>query len=442
MIVFIEFIIFIILVTIAMMASNRMLKYFLIAFNVFWLSGLMLSNFGLYELDIISFETNISLLFSIIIFNIVCHFYGRKKDIPRCDQCKGFRVSNSSINTKLLIFANIIVILICMPYIFKAKNILDNYGVWFLRYYVYVPSELYFETTFIAFLFQNMVQPFLQFVLIVTISQFYNLKHNKLLLLFGIVDVFLELLLFGGGRRTIVTVIIALVFFLFLSRGRNNYQKTRFNFLKASILIGASLIVLVSVNSLRTSSGSFLKSFVEYFSGSIIMFDKILSTNSITDLVPTFGFGLLTLSFIVSPVSLVLSHFGFVEKRDLTTTLITSLQQNISIGTTTLHNAHATAAVYFYCDFGPYFYWIGFVIMGLIMSYFIKNYWKSERKLVLAVYFATFSFYSLQTYPFNGIIQFFFIGLCVLFIKKKSKQEVCKRSMIFTYEKNNKTCLG
>lgn len=440
MIIFIEFIILIVLVTIATIASNRMMRYFLIAFNVFWLSGLILSNFGFYKLDVISIETNTSLLFSIIIFNIVCHFYGIRKDIPKSTQFQEFKVDSSFINKKLLILVNIIVILVCLPYVFKAKNILDNYGVWYLRYYVYEPSKLYFETTLIAFLFQNIVQPFLQFVLIVAISQFHNFKHNKLLFLFGVIDVFLELLLFGGGRRTIVTVIIALVFFLFLSRGIHNNRKSKQNFLKASILLGSSLIILVSVNSLRTSSGSFFKSFVEYFTGSIIMFDKILESNNISNLIPTFGNGILTFSFIISPISLILHRFGITDKSDLTSVLNASLQQDVSIGQSSFHNAHATAAVYFYCDFGPYFYWIGFVIMGLIMSYFIKNYWKSERRLVLAVYFATFAFYSLQTYPFTGIIQFFFIGLCFLFIKKNTKRESTRRSIISTYEKSYKTC--
>ena len=61
------------------------------------------------------------------------------------------------------------------------------------------------------------------------------------------------------------------------------------------------------------------------------------------------------------------------------------------------------------------------VVFALLLAYFTKRYRKNNRSFLLAVYFASLTFYSAQTYPFTGVIQYVVVALAVLLVKNESE---------------------
>lgn len=401
-------------------------------FNMIWLGALAISNIGMFDWYVITLETNLIFLSFILTFNLTYLLFFYKKRKNKIQVTDSSFVAKESINYKLLTVAHILVYSICLPYIPKAIYILTTMGSWYMRHYVYTTSDLYFKNAMIAIFFQWIIQPFFQFILLLSASQITRIKENKRLFCFAILDLLLELLLFGAGRRTIVTFLLEIMIFFVISKKKNRFgyiriDKKRISALLSMAIIGVAIIYLTVYRlGQDTAISDSLKSMLQYFVGPIIMFDRVVGNGISEALTNGPALGTYTFSFILAPLSLVMRFFTGSTQNSMTDRLIEYLDPRIMIGTESSHNAHATSLIYFYLDYGELFVWVGAVLLAVVIAYFSKNSKKGNTYFLLAVYFTTLTFYSVQTYPFSGIIPFVIIAYAVVFVKNKQDIEIRK----------------
>ena len=402
---------------------SGMTKLTLLLFNAVWFGALFLSQLSLFGWNKLTTTSTWIFISYIAVFNItyIVSFNNTTKPKNRTGS-SNISISDS-IRLKLLICAHFVVYIICFPYIGKAINIITQLGPWYMRHYVYTPSDLYFETSLIASFFQWVIQPFFQFVLLIMASQLFNRNKNRILYIFAIVDLLLELLLFGAGRRTIIVFLLAIVAFFYLSRKKSGFGKIvieskRLKTIGIMIVI-VVVFILLTVRRIGGVYTDFIKSSLQYFVGPILFFDSCIGSNvgNVLSMIPKMGE--LTFSFITVPMSLLSRLFNVGGWENAALELTSILNEQVCIGANSFHNAHATSIMYFYLDFGGAFAWLGAVFMGLVTAYFTKNYYKSNRSFLLGVYFFTLVFYSAQTYPFATIVPAMMCIFSCVFIKEK-----------------------
>lgn len=392
-------------------------------FNIMWCGGLAFSNLGLFELYTPSVDTNILYIISIIIFNVTyrCTRVRKERDLLDIDENGGVGVDILSIHLKYLIFANIIILGICLPFIPKAWALYNMHGLSYLRGLVYTQSAEYFPNVYISLLFQWIVQPFLQFVLLVAASQVNSLRNNKRLIFIAIVDLAVEMLIYGGGRRTIIMFLLQLYIFYRLRNPFVFSTKIKKDLRKVGIALGAIVIlyVIITITSQRLTRMGVGESFFQYYVGPFIFFDNVTESLTSYNTIGQMTYGQCFFSFIIVPFNIIRMILGAGFNESEAQILNGKLDIISYIGKHSVHNAHATSLVYFCKDFGFVFSFLGMMGLGIILAYFTKRYMRNNRALVLGVYFACLAFYSAQTYPFTGIIQYMFILYSIVFIKNE-----------------------
>lgn len=415
---------FILLIFLIVLAPKKRLDHLtILIFNLMWCGGLAFSNLGLFELYRPSNQTNILFIISIIVFNFVYRLSIKGNDGDNLKERGIDNINETFINLKFLLLVNIFVLFLCLPYIPKAFHIYQMHGMSYLRSLVYIQTPEYFSNIYISLLFQWLIQPFLQFVLLLTASQIGNFKHNKVLLLFALVDLCSELLLFGGGRRTIIMFLLQIAIFYFLKNSPHLSRYIRINIKKIGVIIFVFFIIMVVINitASRLTRISVSESLFQYYVGPFIFFDRITIGGTECSLFTKRTFGSCVFSFVIVPFNILMMIFGRGYNNSMAQNLNNRLDMPIAIGNHSFHNAHATSLIYFCNDFGFYLSFIGTFIFAFIISFFTKRYDKNNRSFILAVYFSSLIFQSAQTYPFIGIIQYVVIFFTFLFVKNSNK---------------------
>lgn len=400
-------------------ACKGLSKIVLNIFNIMWLGGLACSNLGLYKMYTPSMFTNVIFLVSIITFDCIYIFAFNKQQKRMTESFD--KIDANSINLRMLLIVNAFVLIFCIPYFISALKIIRVSGMSYLRHLVYIQSPEYISKTYISILFQWFIQPFLQFVLLVAASQIENIRRQKLLWFFAIINLFFEMIIFGGGRRTIITFMLEIIIFYLLQNKKRIVRNIRISKKKIGFIAIVSIIVylIVSITASRLTKISVIESLYQYYVGPYIFFDKVIEAGHFNNAATQLGYGGYTFLFIITPISVLLSVLGISKYSNLSTTINANLNKEMFIGAHSIHNAHATSVIYFYSDFGKIFFPFGMVVFALILAYFTKNYKKDSRRFILGVYFANLAFYSAQTYPFTGVIQYVVMICTYIFISKR-----------------------
>ena len=402
-----------------MLKTKGLVKATLLIFNFMWLGGLAFSNLGLFQIDTPSLKTNFVFVVAILSFNIVFFFLSL---IHRKINKKQLSIDDVDIRIGFLSVVNGIIAIICVPYIIKAIHIIGSDGMTYLRTLVYEPSVDYFESTYIALFFQWIVQPFFQFVLLLTAIKITDFKNNKWLFSLALIDLIFDLILFGGDRRTIVMFLIECIVCYLCFKPHSSFNKKGINSSKIILFtfLVVALLVVYAVTSSRLTKISPIESFFQYYIGPYVFFDKV-TLGSTALLTNSLGFGAYTFAFIFVLFSLVGVVFG-KEYSTFSSSLNNLLSGIKLIGEHTYHNAHATSLIFFYSDFGYTFSFVGMIVFALILFFFVSRSNKSPIFLVLGLYFCALAFYSAQTYPFASVIQYVFILYALVFVMRKNYQ--------------------
>ena len=424
-IVEITLLILLISLTMKILKSTQFARITLNIFNAMWLGGLAFSNLGLYELDKPALDTNIFFVTQVLVFNIAYVIITKRINKNSNGHAISLKSIDIPIRFNVILILNIAIVFMCLPYIPKAYLIYKTRGLNYLRYLVYIQSNEYISNIMVSFLFQWLIQPFFQFVLLLTACHVDRIKQNFKLFLLAVIDLLLEMLLFGGGRRTIIMFLLqAIIFYSINNKLRINHL-FRINRKRIGIVIGVIIlfILIYSMTAARLTRISVGESLFQYYVGPFIFFDKITNGCKTNILISTMGNGEYTFSFILGPIS-ILGYILFGKEYNSPAAVLSNKLDNmIFIGAHSNHNAQATSAIYFYSDFGPFFSFIGMIIFAFILAVFTKDR-RNNRFFVLSIYFSSLAFYSAQTYPFTGVIQYIVIALSILLIRKEESKSL------------------
>lgn len=404
--------IFFILLIITKYKYNTIFKINLIFAALWCFCGItsMYNNLGLIKPSV---YLHALIIISIIIFNAI-YLINFKKYTEIKENQTGMTYL---FNKKTIYLLSTIAIILISPNLINAiRTIAENgLNLEILRNEVYVELT---ETNnfYLQFFTRNMPTAiFTVVLLIVSIELADNKKHN---LWIAVVNIIIGTFTFGG-RNFILSFVLFYISAIILMK-----KKNRIKIKKRYIAFG--VFVLWIITYLRTGNAfEFIDMIIVYFSGSLSFLETIIQNPDKFGLDNGLMYGYMTFAVVVEPIVLVLKlFFGFTIK--VPSYYFNSNVQsftNISENGIYLYNNNTTMFYNFIMDFGIYGAFISIIILAIIIVYFEKKFYKTNKKfpLLITIYLYATLMTSSITYKLNGISTTLVI-LIIYIVSKKNKK--------------------
>lgn len=376
-------------------------------FNVMWLMGIVVIQFGMGGIEPISESLCVAIITSVIVFNVLYLFLS----VPTLHASDVIIKETLSYNIKRLYVLNLLCYIYMLPITIKAIGIIATLGFPTLRNYAF-DTSLGLVTDSSSRICSWFIYPI--FIVTMLISCFYivNRKKDKIII-FAIFDLLLYIVTFGG-RSLIIRYLLYIVFAALLC-SKSILGAIRRLSRKMKIICAIAFIVCLYLISLRMWGGlSILDNIIIYVWGSVKYCDILMSTTSLGGTLNGAGiFGV-----FYNPLAYILNMF-LGSNLGLSETIIQDVSDIfVSIGESNF-NALPSMLYVFWCDYK----WIGILIGTLFfctICVWIERRYRKTPSLangVLMVFIIYSVFQSTSDYPIYKISHFLTIA-AIFFITK------------------------
>jgi len=348
-------------------------KWFIMSFQVVWLSVLCLSCFQPNDLYLPATST-----YTILSINVLCFTIGfslikinknQNNDIIK-NHAIYLSVKKTITNKYFIIYLLIIIVYmfsLLAKYMAKLAIVnslgdlrrdffYDNfYGDWF---------------SYINILFLNPTQ-----ITLLGLSAYCILKYRKPILLIMLSFILIYSTL-GGGRFDYGTIFISILFFA--------TAFSKLNFRKSLAMIGLCIVMLCAfsliTNMRGTGKGTGLKELIEngeeatqehivgYSCGAVVAFDYAIE-HDYSSKIGGYQYGGLTLSGFINSINIVTRRFGVDIGEPINKLMPYKQELWIRTGKNSYHNALYTAVLYPYLDFGI----LGVIFIPFLLGLFVRS---------------------------------------------------------------------
>lgn len=350
--------------------KNRKILKINFLYTLLWCIGGVFVSINYLDMYPISWDTHLLILISICTFNITLFLNKKYNDkfIPE------WKLKKSSM--RMILLGHALAYAFMIPITFNALRVILLSGWFELREYAYSASAI--AGPLQMRIYSWIINPFFSMtMLLASIYLFSNLKkEKKLFLFFGIIDVLLITITFGGRFNILKMFIFALIS-LFL---RNGYMKKIFNIKIRYIVFGILIIILLLyLTSLRSLKGlSIVENIIIYFWGSIVYFDIITHSSIYQHIYLTPMYGTATFG-VVTSIPLYLMYM--ITGTNLTPEFLLDFTSNdfLYIAPQTRYNAFATWIFAFWRDGGVFGVLFGTMMIALAIVFLRKKIKKTKK---------------------------------------------------------------
>lgn len=348
-------------------------------FNVMWCTGGGLVSCGYAGLYQLSNTTNLYIVTSIVIFNVVYLLMGKKNEVVNLEE----QINLWEIKWKRIYRLNILCYFFMFPIVIKAVKIIRIQGWDALRRYAFVGSAELVSALQIRVVSWVIYPIFLSTILLAII---FVVKKGKCLKLYIIAIINLTIYTISfGGRYDIVKAIVyfVLVYIVINSTGDRKIK------IPLVYKIGALVTIILTgyLTSLRSLKGlSFVQNAAVYFFGSFTYFDVVVNSYKYVTNHSIYTYGTGVLGFVLNPIiyvsSIIFKTPNFTS--EYLTKLVTDNYEFIGYGLR--YNAMSSALYPFWRDGRLAGIAFGMSIFALIIVYFERRFIKVHNLRSLALY--------------------------------------------------------
>lgn len=384
-------------------------------YSIIWLIILSFYNLKLFNINSISFNTEVIIFLSVIsfIFGYLVVFYIlNKKANNYLDPI------DSSINIKYIKILIVVLILSSSSFYFNQLINLLRGGTILSNKEAMVIGEV--ESGVIM---QYFVRPF-EFI-IMTISAYFLVKNRKekFIILSGIYILIMKFL-GTGSKSTFIYYIFSLILSYYLFKSNVKLSKNIKRKIWIIILISSVFLLIYMA---RTNN--LIETMYFYICGSIPMLDSVINTNNYNYLGNTLGF--LSFNGIIRFLIKLMSVIGISMKSTLfenANSYLSKFEYTTYVSPTKTYNAFMTYISNFYLDFGVIGVIIFSILFGMVACYIYLNFIRKKDlyNMILLVLINYFIIMSMVRFQLSNTIMAltFLYAIFLKIIMKKIKIKI------------------
>lgn len=250
----------------------------------------------------------------------------------------------------------------------RAISRLPIYTLYDIRYNL--NSEIV-DTGFVGTIYNYYCQPFLTFLTVYACVNIFSSKRDSKLFILALIGIFMNTII-GGGRFSLLYLGGSLVLMLILYRRemRSTFAERKV-MRKVLLLIALTVIVLITVSTIRAGENSILRTLYVYTCGSVPFLEHVLKTYQ-----SDFLFGLASFNGFIRPIFVVLrSLFGFSLPTGVSNveSLLLNTDRAYYLTPTILYNSFVSCFYAPYIDGGLIGEFIIMFIIGFASARIYKN---------------------------------------------------------------------
>ena len=409
-----DLVILLMIMIIIIIINNLKFKKFFtfnIIFSLVWIITLLVNIIysSIYNTIVPSTNVIIMVTVSIIFFNFIYILLSKKHYLNY------FNIQDTNINYKFLKIGFYIALILLLPNIingimgiitsvFSLSNIRADYSTTIgsgKGVYVYLTNIIP----------SGIINAFLLIVSYELVKGRKNFLPHAIILLVSYVISF-------GGRTMVYSFVLFYVICFFLLKQKYEVK------LNKKIVIFGLIILLILTFSRGLGENSLIEIVSDYFFQQFSFFQYILNESSMFDLSNSLHYGTITFGFIFSPIYLVLSiFFPSINLPSYYVDINSQIFYNIGTnGNFKLINNNTTSIYPFMLDYGGDFYFIGFIVMALMLVFVTKKIKNNNRNnffyFLLYVFLLKNIVYSPISYGLYGISSSFTLVFIFVFTRK------------------------
>ncbi|WP_282675482.1 O-antigen polymerase [Lactococcus cremoris] len=356
-----------------------------ILFSILWLFGSYIVNSNFVGLHELSNNTNILMLITLSMFNIVYIIFSKYK-IKKYHLQELKEIVNLNNHWGKILLANILLILITLPYFLKMVKI-------FL-------TESFYNVRIAAYVYNGAYEILMSKVIFILMFSLFNLLLilTALKIVLGDMDYNLfYLMVFDTIYFTIITgsrnFLAKFFVFLFLSVLFSNTHLIKKRFIMPRFIILGLIVLFIldrAIKARSLASLSPLENLIIYQFGGISYFYHITQFKDFLELNQVRLYGLGTFAWIISPFIYILSNLNIMPNITAEAIIGEVTSNGIYISDRFNFNALTTALYPMWRDFGTLGIFVGMSVFGFIVAFF-ENSFNKKRNLQTLLLF--FSFY-------------------------------------------------
>ncbi|OUQ33209.1 O-antigen polymerase [Massilimicrobiota timonensis] len=381
-------------------------------FNLVWTSSLILNIVYSYYGDILKISNKVINMVIVVIFffNITYLLLSNKH------KYKVINIDSFIINYNLVKWFFFISLILYLPNLIDSFSILISSGFSFAAIRSNYLSVMGAGRGVYVYITQIIPNGICNTIML--ISSFDLARKNYSNLKYSIILMLVNILCFGG-RGILLNFIIYYIISLFLFKSKN--QKININ---KKIAYPLTLIIIVMTFSRGTGDLGFFGMLSKYFYQQFSFFELIIENPSIFDINNKIYYGYITLGFVFAPIALILSIFkSNIQLPSVLIDIHSQIFYNIGTGSTVhLINNNTTSLYTYIMDFGINFYFIGSIILAILIIYIEKKKTISNKNIffynMLYVYMIRVVLYTPLHYNLNSISTSLTM-ICLYFITRK-----------------------
>lgn len=334
-------------------------------YTLIWCLGAILVSLRYGKLYTITDNVHLYIILSIITVNI---FYFLNNVEVSGDYSIRWEISH--LNYQVIVLGSLLSYIFMLPITYRAIRIILSSGWFELRSYAYSASSM--ASAGQLLIYSWIINPlFSATFLLTSILWFSKSKYKRTLMLLSIIDLMIITITFGGRYNIVKFILFFISAFQFYRSFKGQKNKIKLKYIILGFCIGALLIYMTSLRSLKGLSA--IQNVFVYFFGSIVYFSLIITDGysplNSTKLYGNATFGLFT--------SIPMYLYYQVSKRNYTPEYLIDQTSNdfLYISPGYRYNAFTTWLFPFWKDFGI----IGIIIGSAFVFYLFC---RLKRKLI------------------------------------------------------------
>lgn len=353
-----------------------------ILFTLLWLVGSLLINFKYAGILNINERTNFHIIIALVGFNVSTLFFC-KRDTYKLSRAEILRILDIKSSWKTILYTNITLVVICVPYFFKMIKIML--------------VDSFYQVRVHAFSYDNLYELICSKIINLPMFAFFNI-----LLIITVLKIVLGE---KGNVKLYLLMIFDTIFFSLITGSRNYFAKPFIYFIIAyalmhvvskkkikinvkTILIGVIIFFIldfaIKARSLRGLSP--LENILIYLFGGIAYYDKIVFSNRflLENSVMLYGQGVF--GWIISPFVYLLSLMGIIGDYVAESIIGRVSGQGIYISNYYNFNALTTAMYPMWRDFGEVGIFVGMIVFAFFVSHYRNKLFRYFNQKNLLIY--------------------------------------------------------
>lgn len=306
----------------------------------------------------------------------------------------------------------------------SIRSLLSGVSVTDFRYSVYEYSPKDSTSKYNFYLLTFFLTPIISVLGVVLSLEIFFGKRDKFLIISIFILTILYIIVSGGGRACLMSLVFNFFFLLIISKRKFNLSKKR----KRQIIWFSvfCIVIFLGVNSFRGKDNALiglLKETYVYYTGSIRHF--VIRINRLGD---TRSYGAAFFGGYLRFIFLVLGIFGISAPTMYNTFLYQNsfLQSGVQIGKGVWYNAFVSLNYHFYLDFGAVGIFFGNLLFGTFSALIFKRFLRNRNFLNMGMLLLVLQciLFSMVRWQFSFPPYAFAFLYLRMILKKESKETI------------------